>query len=253
MNRNRPLIPWLEAETPLPAADTALKADSGLAGLVAAGGGLSVGRLYEAYSQGVFPWFNETQPVLWWSPDPRMVLQVDAFKLHRSMRKTLQAFVQNPRCSIKFDTAFSRVIRHCANATRPGQNGTWIVEEIVQAYEALHRAGFAHSVETWVDGKLIGGLYCVSIGRCIFGESMFALQTNASKIALAALVAFARAQGARWIDCQQNTRHLASLGAREISRKQFIQDVGQARDEPALTWQYRSIYWDEVMPTRGLD
>lgn len=253
MNRNRPLIPWLEAETPLPAADTALKADSGLAGLVAAGGGLSVARLHEAYSQGMFPWFNETQPVLWWSPDPRMVLQVEAFKLHRSMRKTLQAFIQDPCCNVKFDTAFSRVIRHCANAVRPGQNGTWIVDDMVQAYEALHKAGFAHSVETWVNDELIGGLYCVSIGRCIFGESMFALQPNASKVALAALVAFARAQGAHWIDCQQNTKHLGSLGAREISRKQFIHDVSQARDEPPMAWQYRSIYWSTVMLPRGLD
>lgn len=252
MKHERPLIPWLEAETPLPAPDTALRADSGLAGLVAAGGGLSVARLREAYSQGMFPWFNESQPVLWWSPDPRMVLQVEDFRLHRSMRKTLHAFIQSSHCDIKFDTAFSRVIRHCANAVRPGQDGTWIVDEMVQAYEVLHDAGFAHSVETWVDDELVGGLYCVSMGRCIFGESMFALQPNASKIALAALVAFARAQGARWIDCQQNTRHLSSLGALEIPRAQFIEDVNRALHQPSLEWRYRPIYWNELMMPRGL-
>ena len=159
---------------------------------MAAGGGLSVQRLVEAYSQGMFPWFSEGQPVLWWSPSPRMVLEVENFKLHRSLRKTLQKFVHMPTVSITFDTAFDRVIQHCSEFKRQGQKGTWIVQDMVSAYQALHRAGFAHSVETWIEGELVGGLYCVSIGKAVFGESMFALQTDASKIALSALAAIDR-------------------------------------------------------------
>ena len=215
-------IPWIDLTTPLPRPDTAQKKGSSLAGLVAAGGGLSVSRLCEAYGQGMFPWFSEGQPILWWSPDPRMVLQTKNFKLHRSLRKTLQRFIATPGCNIRMDSAFAQVIRHCAQAPRNGQAGTWIVEEMIEAYIALHEAGLAHSVETWVNDQLVGGLYCVSIGDTLFGESMFAHMTDASKIALAALVAFAREHGLTWIDCQQNTQHLASLGAREISRDIFM-------------------------------
>jgi leucyl/phenylalanyl-tRNA--protein transferase len=240
-------IPWIEESDPLPPAHSACSDEaSGLKGLVAAGGGLSVERLLEAYSHGMFPWYSEGQPVLWWSPTPRMVLEVQNFKLHRSLRKTLQKFTQTPSASITFDTAFDRVIEHCAAFEREGQNGTWILEDMVSAYQALHRAGFAHSVETWIDGKLVGGLYCVSIGKAVFGESMFALQTDASKIALSALVAFAKQHGITWIDCQQNTKHLAFLGAHEIPQAAFLQSVDKAVTQTAPTWEFLPLYWKNL-------
>ena len=240
-------IPWIEESDPLPPARSACSDEaSDLKGLVAAGGGLSVERLLEAYSHGMFPWYSEGQPVLWWSPTPRMVLEVQNFKLHRSLRKTLQKFTQTPSASVTFDTAFDRVIEHCAAFEREGQNGTWILEDMVSTYQALHRAGFAHSVETWIEGELVGGLYCVSIGKAVFGESMFALQTDASKIALSALVAFAKQHGITWIDCQQNTKHLAFLGAHEIPQAAFLQSVDKAVTQTAPTWEFLPLYWKNL-------
>lgn len=240
-------IPWLDTHMSLPAPESAKKVGSTLAGLVAAGGGLSVKRLSEAYQQGMFPWFSDGQPVLWWSPDPRMVLQTANFKLHRSLRKTLQHFITSPDCAVHIDRAFADVIRHCAQAPRHGQSGTWIVEEMMEAYIALHKAGLAHSVETWMDGQLVGGLYCVSVGDTLFGESMFAHTTDASKIALAALVAFARAQGLTWIDCQQNTKHLASLGAKEMPRSDFLRLVREAPKGVQRTWQFEASHWNHLI------
>lgn len=253
MTNHASAISFLEISDPLPSPETAMRPDSGLNGLVAAGGGLSVNRLLEAYSLGIFPWFSQGQPVLWWSPDPRMVLKVNAFKLHRSLRKTISAFLTTAGHDVTFDTAFDQVIRQCARAKRVHQNGTWILDEMIAAYQALHEAGFAHSVEIWANQQLVGGLYCVSIGHCIFGESMFSLQPNASKIALAALVAFAKSQDVGWIDCQQNTKHLASLGAQEIPRAEFLNHVATERGKSPLNWQYRPIYWSEIMPNRSLD
>jgi leucyl/phenylalanyl-tRNA--protein transferase len=244
-------IPWLEPNMPLPAPETAQKKGSTLAGLVAAGGGLSVSRLCEAYQQSIFPWFSEGQPVLWWSPDPRMVLLTDDFKLHRSLKKTLKTFIATPDCDVRIDHAFEQVIQHCAKVPRQGQPGTWIVGDMVDAYIALHKAGFAHSFETWMNGQLVGGLYCVSIGDTLFGESMFALQTDASKIALAALVAFARSQGLTWIDCQQNTKHLASLGAREMPRSEFLQRVRRAPKNTQRAWVFTSANWDTLLTAEG--
>jgi leucyl/phenylalanyl-tRNA--protein transferase len=243
-------IPWLEPNMPLPAPETAQKKGSPLAGLVAAGGGLSVSRLCEAYQQGMFPWFNEGQPVLWWSPDPRMVLQTEHFKLHRSLKKTLKNFMTTLGCEVRIDHDFEQVIQHCAQTPRLGQPGTWIVGDMIDAYIDLHKAGFAHSVETWVNGRLVGGLYCVSIGDTLFGESMFALHTDASKIALAALVAFAKSQGLMWIDCQQNTQHLASLGAREIPRSDFLQQVRQAQKHTQRTWAFTVANWDHLLAAK---
>lgn len=240
-------IPWLEPETPLPAPEFAEKTGSPLAGLVAAGGGLSVTRLCEAYKEGIFPWFSENQPVLWWSPDPRMVLKIDDFRLHRSLRKTLLAFRNASDCEVRMDTAFERVIRQCASSPRKGAAGTWIVDDMIEAYIALHHAGFAHSVETWMQGQLVGGLYCVSMGDALFGESMFAARTDASKIALAGLVAFARSQGLTWIDCQQNTRHLASLGAQEMPRATFLKLVRQAKKDTTRAWHFEPKTWDHVL------
>jgi leucyl/phenylalanyl-tRNA--protein transferase len=177
-----------------------------------------------------------------------MVLRTTDFKLHRSLRKTLQIFQKDQNCQLRIDSAFERVIRHCAQSPRKGQTGTWILEEMIQAYIALHHAGFAHSVETWVDGNLVGGLYCVSIGDTLFGESMFATQTDASKIALAGLVAFARGQGLAWIDCQQNTKHLASLGAKEMDRSEFLKLVRHASKHTRRSWQFDTATWAHVLP-----
>ena len=243
----RPTLPWLEPSEPLPPPSEAWSADSAAPGLLAAGGDLSVPRLLQAYSQGCFPWFSAGQPILWWSTDPRMVLQPAQFRLHRSLRKTLQKFSQQPGCEIRFDSAFERVITHCANAHRPGQEGTWIVDAMVEAYIDLHHAGHAHSVETWEDGKLVGGLYAVSIGAAVFGESMFALRSDASKIALAALVAWGLAQQVPLIDCQQNTSHLASLGATEIPRKDFLQHLQRHCGLPERHWQFHPVYWNPLL------
>jgi leucyl/phenylalanyl-tRNA--protein transferase len=214
--------------------------------LLAAGAALDVATLKQAYSQGIFPWFSEGQPTLWWSPDPRMVLNTRQFKLHRSLRKSLQHFLNQPACEIRFDTAFVAVINACASKPRDGQPGTWILPEMIAAYCALHDAGHAHSVETWVDGELVGGLYCVNLGGMVFGESMFANVTNASKIALSALVAFCRAHEITMIDCQQNTGHLASLGAEENSRDAFTLHLAQTITQPAPTWQFDPVYWNQL-------
>jgi leucyl/phenylalanyl-tRNA--protein transferase len=243
MAKPQPAVPWLFPGDALPPVRQAWGPGDPAPGLLAAGGSLDVDSLRQAYGQGVFPWFSEGQPILWWSPDPRMVLHVDEFRLHRSLRKTLQRFAAAPGCEVRIDTAFAEVVRACASSPRDGQSGTWIVPEMVQAYEALHAAGSAHSVETWVHGELVGGLYCVAIGRAVFGESMFARATDASKIALAALVALCRAHGVTRIDCQQNTRHLASLGAREIARSAFVAQLARDTRQPALPWRFEPVYW----------
>lgn len=196
-------------------------------------------RLLMAYRQGIFPWFNPGEPILWWSPDPRMVLFPNEFKLSRSLRKRLT----RDDYEVRADTAFSQVVRECA-APRAGASGTWISEAMIEAYSALHEAGYAHSIETWrrnTDGEsetLIGGLYGVAIGRVFFGESMFSRQSDASKIALAHLVTWLREHDFAVIDCQMNTAHLASLGAREIQRAEFSEllDRHSGRQE-LLNWR----------------
>lgn len=243
-------IPWLAPGEPLPEAASAWGPDEPVPGLLAAGGELSVQRLLEAYSNAIFPWFSDNQPILWWSPDPRMVLEVSRFRLHRSLRKTIEHFRHTANCEIRFDHDFEAVIRGCSAAPRVGQSGTWIVPEMVNAYLALHAAGHAHSVETWVDGELTGGLYCVAIGQAVFGESMFARRPDASKIALAALVSFCRQHGMSMIDCQQNTAHLASLGAAEIPRADFVAHVTQARARPAPVWDFAPVYWNDLLSAR---
>ncbi len=176
-----------------------------------------------------------------------MVLQTRHFKLHRSLRKTLHHFQNAPGCEVRMDTSFERVIQACASKPREGQDGTWIVASMVEAYTALHQAGHAHSVETWVNGELVGGLYCVNLGRMVFGESMFAHQSDASKIALAALVAFCRAHDVSMIDCQQNTRHLASLGAAEISRENFAAHLRQNVNQSVPEWEFEPLYWNQLL------
>lgn len=238
---------WIDDDTPLPPTRWALGAGSDAPGLLAAGGHVTPARLEEAYRAGVFPWYSPGQPVLWWSPDPRMVLPVAEFRLSHSLRKTLRRFARTPGCEIRIDSAFRRVIDACAMTPREGQQGTWIVPELVQAYVAWHRLGRAHSVETWIDGELVGGLYGVGIGRMFYGESMFAHRTDASKIALAALVAFCRAHGIALIDCQQHTRHLASFGAREIPRAAFEAHLARTlAAAPPAAWTYHPALWAQL-------
>ena len=240
-------LPWLAEGDPFPGPEQAWNQDSEAPGLLAIGGALDVATLVNAYSHGIFPWFSVGQPVLWWSPDPRMVLRPANFKLHRSLRKTISRFRASPHCEIRVDSAFESVIQACASSPRLGQAGTWIVPAMVQAYTDLHRAGFAHSIETWVDGKIEGGLYCVAVGNAVFGESMFARSTDASKLALSALVALCRAHGVALIDCQQNTRHLASLGASEIPRADFLAHIHQAQKDAGPVWQFSPLYWAHVL------
>jgi len=238
---------WIDDDTPLPPTRFALGPDSEAPGLLAAGGRVTPQRLEEAYRRGVFPWYSPGDPPLWWSPDPRMVLPVAEFRLSHNLRKTLRRFIRDPRCEIRFDSAFTEVMAACAGALRDGQAGTWIVPEIIAAYSAWHVAGRAHSVETWIDGELVGGLYGVGIGAMFFGESMFARRTDASKIALAALVAFCRAHGIGLIDCQQRTGHLASLGAREITRTAFETHLARAVvAPPPPAWAYHPRLWAQL-------
>jgi leucyl/phenylalanyl-tRNA--protein transferase len=225
------MIPWIEADSPFPPPQAALRNPNGL---LAAGGDLSPERLLAAYRQGIFPWYSEGDPILWWSPDPRMVLFPEEFNISHSLRKTLR----NGRYTVHTDYAFEQVMRSCA-APREGANGTWIHEEMIAAYCELHRMGYAHSVETWMDGELVGGLYGIALGRMFYGESMFSRRTDASKIALAHLAA----QLERWnfgmIDCQMNTPHLASLGAREIPRKEFIARLQDLINyTPVTAWRF---------------
>ena len=208
------MIPWLPQEPVFPPLETALAEPNGL---LAAGGDLSPHRLLAAYSRGIFPWYSKGEPILWWSPDPRMVLFPDEIRISRSLAKTL---CHKPY-EVRLDTAFTEVMAACATVSREGQAGTWITREMRAAYERLHALGFAHSVETWVDGELAGGLYGVAIGRAFFGESMFSRVTDASKIALAHLGVQLRQLGFGIIDCQMETAHLASLGARPIPRAEF--------------------------------
>ena len=221
------MIPLLRQESAFPPVAHALHSPNGL---LAAGGDLSAARVLEAYRQGIFPWFSEGEPILWWSPDPRMVLFPDEFKISRSLRKTLR----NGHYEVRTDSAFEQVMRACA-APRDGANGTWILEEMIQVYCELHRMGYAHSVEIWQDGELTGGLYGMALGKMFYGESMFSRKTDASKIALAHLCA----QLSRWnfgmIDCQMNTPHLSSLGAREIPRSEFIARLEELIHCPPVT------------------
>jgi leucyl/phenylalanyl-tRNA--protein transferase len=226
---------WIDADEPelrFPDVALALRDPDGL---LALGGDLSVERLLLAYRSGIFPWFGPRQPILWWSPDPRLVLFPESLRVSRSLGKVLRS----GRFEVTMDTAFSQVIEQCA-ARRPGQAGTWITGEMRAAYQALHAAGHAHSVECWQDGALAGGLYGVSIGRVFFGESMFARVNDASKVAFVHLVRQLRAWQFPVIDCQVHTRHLESLGATGIARAEFIRllEVNCALDAPTGCWQF---------------
>jgi leucyl/phenylalanyl-tRNA--protein transferase len=236
------MLTWVEPSQKLPPASRAMRDPNGL---VAAGRDLSAGRLLEAYRGGLFPWYSAGQPVLWWSPDPRMVLFVDAFRVHRSLAKTLRRVRREGRWQVVLDQDFEAVMRACAQP-RPEQDGTWITEAVVRAYVALHRSGHAHSVEIREDGVLVGGLYGVSIGRMFFGESMFARRTDASKCALAALVFLLRDHDFSVIDCQQATSHLAFLGGREIPRGEFLERITTLVSQPPPDWSRMQAGFPEV-------
>ena len=214
------MIPWLGPDSHFPPVEQAAAHPNGL---LAAGGDLSVARLVEAYRNGIFPWFNEDQPILWWSPDPRMVLFPAEMKTSRSLAKTLR----RSRFEVRADTAFRDVIQSC-RMPRRDQDGTWITSPMVEAYCELHRAGIAHSVETWLDGELVGGLYGISLGRAFFGESMFMRATD---------------QLEHWsfgmVDCQMNTAHLASFGAREIPRADFTRRLRELIHYPPVPSPWR--------------
>jgi leucyl/phenylalanyl-tRNA---protein transferase len=227
-------LPWVQAHEPLPNAACAL---SDPPGLVAAGLDLSTKRLNEAYRKGIFPWFSDGQPVLWWSPDPRMVLFPNELHLSDSLKKRLRQ-IERPQAntSVTTDLAFDAVLQGCAQRGKDLPQDTWITEPMAQVYRQWHQQGVVHSIEVWSDQQLIGGLYGVCLGRMFFGESMFSRVSDASKIALVYLVQFLKANGVEMIDCQMQTAHLARLGAREIPRSSFLDHVSQAVEQAPLNW-----------------
>lgn len=204
-------------------------------GLLAVGGDLSKERLLEAYRLGIFPWYSDDQPILWWSPDPRLVLDLKDFVISRSLRKTLKKGV----FQVTFDRAFEAVIEACAAAPRAAQNGTWITDEMQEAYINLHGLGYAHSVESWFGGKLAGGLYGVSLGKAFFGESMFHLKTDSSKVALATLVEKLKSWDFHFIDSQMTTEHMVRLGAKELPRRIFLKRLQSALRHPTKRGRWR--------------
>ena len=224
------MLKWLERDDPFPPVETALRDPNGL---LCAGADLATGRLLDAYRHGIFPWYSGREPILWWSPDPRMVLFCDEFRLTRSLSKS----VRNKGYRVTVDRCFEEVLLHCSKTRKDGA-GTWLGTDMRKAYLALHRAGYAHSFETWLGEDLVGGLYGAAIGRAFYGESMFSRATDASKVALVALVETLRARGFPMIDCQQRTPLLASLGAREIPRRQFLRRLAALVNysEPPGKW-----------------
>jgi leucyl/phenylalanyl-tRNA---protein transferase len=225
------VVPWLDATTPFPPPESALREPNGL---LAAGGDLSPRRLVDAYAKGIFPWFSPGEPILWWSPDPRMVLFPADLKVSRSLRKTLK----KSDYEVRADTAFREVMQNCATP-RDGQPGTWISPAIIAAYTELHQQGIAHSIETWADGKLVGGLYGIALGRMFYGESMFSHASDASKIAFVHLVRQVERWGFGMIDCQMKTAHLATLGAREIPRAEFGKNLAELVNLAEITGPWR--------------
>jgi leucyl/phenylalanyl-tRNA--protein transferase len=225
------MIPLLGPTDRFPPVERALSDPNGL---LAAGGGLSVSRLLDAYRHGIFPWFSEGDPILWWCPDPRMVLPTDAVHISRSLRRRLR----RDDYRLTFDHAFADVIRACASPRRH-ESGTWLVPAMQRAYERLFDAGAAHSVEIWIDDELAGGLYGVALGRMFFGESMFTRRTDASKMAIALLAAQLSRWRFPWIDCQMRTEHLASLGARDVPRREFVDTVRELVEQPPVPSPWR--------------
>lgn len=209
-------------------------------GIICSGGNLSPGMLLSAYRQGIFPWFNDTDPILWWSPDPRFVLLPDELHVSDTMRKTLR----KGRFRLTVDTAFDAVIEHCAGMPRPGQHGTWITRDMQDAYRRMHALGYAHSAEAWLDNRLAGGLYGLSLGLAFFGESMFSLESNASKAIFIPLVWYLKAAGCTLIDSQVHTNHVAGLGGRHLPRTTYLQLLEAALDAPTKVGSWTESFKD---------
>jgi leucyl/phenylalanyl-tRNA--protein transferase len=226
------VIPFLGPRDPFPPVESALSEPNGL---LAAGGDLSARRLIDAYTRGIFPWFGDDDPILWWSPDPRMVLYTSEIHISRSLRKT----IRSGKFRVTLDSCFRQVLEGCAEPRRR-QDGTWITAEMAEAYDHLFRLGYAHSVEVWADDRLAGGLYGVAVGRMFFGESMFSRVPDASKVALVGLSLQLELWGIACVDCQMATTHLSSMGAREIPRRQFLRHVRQLVAKPAIPAPWRA-------------
>ncbi|MDY0330068.1 MAG: leucyl/phenylalanyl-tRNA--protein transferase [Thiomonas sp.] len=230
-------IPRLAPGEDFPPASMALPALSPFPGLLAAGGRLDADTLERAYRHGIFPWFSPGEPILWWSTDPRMVLRPEQLRVTRSLKKSARRFSRSADWHVRIDTAFARVMQQCG--AQRAQTGTWITPEMLQAYSALHVRGLAHSFELWEGDALRAGLYGVCIGRMFYGESMFTEVSDGSKTLLMALCGFCLRQGIALIDCQQQTDHLAQMGAAPIPRADFLQQVSKAtRQSPVTNWQY---------------
>jgi leucyl/phenylalanyl-tRNA--protein transferase len=226
------MIPWVGPQEPFPPVENALSEPNGL---LAASRRLHAEQLIDAYTRGIFPWYGEDEPILWWSPDPRLVLRPSAFVVSRSLRKRLHKAATDPSHEVVLDGDFARVMRECA-APRAKQDGTWITPQVLEAYGQLHARDLAHSVELRVAGELVGGLYGVALGRMFYGESMFARRTDASKVALATLVRLMQLEHIALIDCQQETAHLLSLGAQTMRREDFCAHVAKATQRAPIDW-----------------
>lgn len=229
---------WLEPSTTFPNPRTDSDLHPEVPGLIAASENLSAEQLENAYRHGIFPWYSQGQPVLWWSPNPRMILVPQELKISHSFKKSLQQFLRDPDYEIRVDDNFQETIMACATQSRPQQNGTWITHAIIQAYTALHTNNQAHSVEVFFKNQRIGGLYLVNLGAMVFGESMFSRQTDASKIALAALCGFCIDSKIGLIDCQQETSHLSSMGGRPIPRNDFLDYIEHASNAKSPVWNF---------------
>ncbi|WP_394672378.1 leucyl/phenylalanyl-tRNA--protein transferase [Limnobacter sp.] len=232
-------IPWLDSPSEFPGTSQALDYPPGL---LAASMEINADWLEASYARGIFPWYSQGEPVLWWSTSPRAVLYTAEFKLHRSLAKAIRKMQGTPGSAIRLNTAFTAVMQACA-APRPGQDGTWITDEVIAAYTVLHQRGLAHSVEYWEGDQLVGGLYCVALGKMVYGESMFATKTDASKVAFAHFVYWLKSQNVHIIDCQQATGHLISMGARTVSRKVFETEMVNSIVQPTLNWEPRELKW----------
>jgi len=213
--------------------------DASEEGLLAYGGDLSIPRLMSAYRNGIFPWYNEGDPILWWSPDPRLLLYPDQFKVRKSFRRVLRS----GKFSVTFDNHFAEVISHCASVTREGQEHTWIVSDMQRAYIHLHEEGIAHSVEVYLEGKLVGGLYGLALGKVFFGESMFSLASDASKVAFKALSDVLGSRGYDFIDCQMETDHMLGLGAQIVKRDSYLDVLAEGVAKPGDIGDWRHFTW----------
>ena len=232
-------IAWLGPDDAFPDPAVMPDPDPEVLGLFAVSERIYAGQLESAYRLGLFPWYSDNQPVLWWSPDPRMVLEPQHFKVSHSLQKTMRQFYHDPSCRLEVDVDFGAIMRACALTTRKDQDGTWITHEIVEAYTQLHEKGSAHSIAVMQGGELMGGLYCVALGGMVFGESMFSRQKDSSKLALASLCAWCYDHGVPMIDCQQETAHLRSLGARAMPRGEFLTLARQALARQTISpWDF---------------